>query len=392
MSHCPSCGRESPPSYQFCLSCGTKLSRADGQTPAAAEALPESIHCQHCGTRNDPGMHYCSHCGRAIGLPTMAAPGSGPVPAAPPGHAAAAPPALATRLSTAGSTPQPRTRRPTPAPGTQGVVPEEPQRPCPHCGGQTPIGYRFCQRCGKPLADSGPAPRPAVQPADSGATARAARWGTLVCLNRDGSQGAEYPLTGESIDIGSESQIRFADPFLAPRHLRLERSGSRVSLTPLDRTNGVFVRAGDQIALEDGAVLLLGRELLRFELLEAAEREIRPAIQHGVRVFGSPVRDAWGRLLQLLPDACVRDVRHLVGAEIIIGREDGDLIFPDDEFLSRRHASLHWRDGTCHLQDLGSSNGSFLRVAGPTQLHDGAQLRFGDQMVRIDLTAAGAVP
>lgn len=382
MSHCTSCGRESPPSYQFCLNCGTRLrpeaASAAGLTPALSTPLPGELECQHCGTRNARGMHYCSHCGRAIGLPTLAA-GATPTPAG--NGLAAAPTPVA-----------PSPSGPALGPSPASAAAPEPERACPHCGGLTPIGYRFCQRCGKamPAPHAGPAPAAPQAPVagpDSGASARSSRWGTLVCLNRDGSQGAEYPLTGESVDIGAEATIRFADAFLAPRHLRLEHQSRSVTMTPLERANGVFVRIDEPVELGDSMLLLLGRELLRFDRLGDEERLVTPAVQHGVRIFGSPVREAWGRLSQLLPDACVRDVRYLVGAEVIIGREEGDVVFGDDEFLSRRHASLHWRDGRCVLQDLGSSNGSFIRAGGRTVLRHGAQLRFGDQMVRIDLAA-----
>jgi pSer/pThr/pTyr-binding forkhead associated (FHA) protein len=434
MPRCTSCGHDSPDHYQFCLNCGTKLARSTGHisgpTPGAGEALPiGSLVCQHCGTQNAAGMHYCSHCGRAIGLPTMAASGNGT-------PLASAPTPIAPRSDP--EPPRSRSPRPTPVPHFSsgdaidgsltipapaevagGPPPAAGQDDliCPHCSGKTPVGYRFCQRCGKPIAEPEPggittsagahgqvaeaaqrlrsqqaeqaAPPPGPPPSDSGAAIRSARWGTMVCLNRDGTQGAEHPLAGEYVDIGSEGQsgcqISFVDPFLAPRHLRLEREAGKVWLTALDRTNGVFLRIADQVALDDHAILLLGRELLRFDLLGPEERDVSAATQHGVRIFGSPVRDAWGRLSQILPNACVRDVRHLIGVEVIIGREEGDVVFADDEFLSRRHASLHWRDERCYLEDLGSSNGSFVRVTSRIQVVAGTQLRFGDQVVRIDL-------
>lgn len=465
MPRCTSCGHDSPDHYQFCLNCGTKLGQStqhavSHQTPGAAQALPAAgaLTCQHCGTQNDANMHYCSHCGRAIGLPTMAAPGNGagvPLASAPTPVAGGPEPPVA----------RSRPARPTPVPGPPQVVdggrtiqadagvvggppPAAPptgagaavdvDQTCPHCNGKTPLGFRFCQRCGKPIAEPGPggittsagahgqaaeaaqqlrqehahrasqpaarprpsqletrdpaAPLPSLPsppPSDSGAAIRSPRWGTMVCLNRDGTQGAEFPLAGEYVDIGTEGQIKFTDPFLAPRHLRLERESGKVYVSPLDRTNGVFRRIpqnpGDQVPLEHGSIILLGRELLRFDLLGRDERDVTAATQHGVRIFGSPVRDAWGRLSQILPNACVRDVRHLIGVEVIIGREEGDVVFADDEFLSRRHASLHWRDEKCYLQDLGSSNGSFVRVSARIRVEAGTQLRFGDQVVRIDL-------
>jgi pSer/pThr/pTyr-binding forkhead associated (FHA) protein len=105
-------------------------------------------------------------------------------------------------------------------------------------------------------------------------------------------------------------------------------------------------------------------------------------------MFGSPPRAPWGRLLQVLASGGLRDVRHLQGAEVVIGREDGDIVFRDDEFLSRRHAVMRWQGNHCVLEDLKSSNGTFVRVRGPQLLDSGDTLRMGDQMFRIELGGA----
>ena len=80
----------------------------------------------------------------------------------------------------------------------------------------------------------------------------------------------------------------------------------------------------------------------------------------------------------------MRDIRHLFTEEVIIGREEGDIIYNDDAFLSRRHASLSWRDGVCTLTDLDSSNGTFVRLTEDTMLQTGDQLRMGDQVFRFE--------
>ena len=62
-----------------------------------------------------------------------------------------------------------------------------------------------------------------------------------------------------------------------------------------------------------------------------------------------------------------------------------DMVFRDDEFLSRRHAVLRWQGTGCSVEDLKSSNGTFVRLRGPTALEHGDVLRMGDQMFRIEL-------
>jgi pSer/pThr/pTyr-binding forkhead associated (FHA) protein len=63
----------------------------------------------------------------------------------------------------------------------------------------------------------------------------------------------------------------------------------------------------------------------------------------------------------------------------VLGRESGDVVFPDDPFMSRRHAALRVSEGpatTFRLTDLGSSNGTFVNGARVTE----ATLRPGDEV------------
>ena len=78
-------------------------------------------------------------------------------------------------------------------------------------------------------------------------------------------------------------------------------------------------------------------------------------------------------------------MRHLVAEEIVLGREEGDIVFRDDAFMSRRHAAITWNGSRAQLTDLGSSNGTFVRIAGATALKHGDHVRMGDQLLRIEL-------
>lgn len=78
-----------------------------------------------------------------------------------------------------------------------------------------------------------------------------------------------------------------------------------------------------------------------------------------------------------------RGKRCLLGADHLIGREPHAALRFDDESVSWRHASLRWTGHAWELQDLGSTNGTFLngqQVAhgSRTLLRLGAELRFGN--------------
>jgi pSer/pThr/pTyr-binding forkhead associated (FHA) protein len=70
-----------------------------------------------------------------------------------------------------------------------------------------------------------------------------------------------------------------------------------------------------------------------------------------------------------------------IGEGAVLGRGDGAEIRLDDPFASSRHAQLVLQGGTVVLEDLGSTNGTYLNeelLAGPTPLHHGDRIRIGD--------------
>jgi len=68
-----------------------------------------------------------------------------------------------------------------------------------------------------------------------------------------------------------------------------------------------------------------------------------------------------------------------IAGELLIGRADADLTLDDAE-VSRRHAIVRQAAGRLQVEDLGSSNGTFVdgtRITAPTALDDGARLTIG---------------
>lgn len=73
--------------------------------------------------------------------------------------------------------------------------------------------------------------------------------------------------------------------------------------------------------------------------------------------------------------------------EILIGRmREADVSLPLDGHVSRRHALLRWQEGSLWVEDLGSTNGTFLgetRITAPVPLPPEADLRIGDTLLHI---------
>jgi hypothetical protein len=70
-----------------------------------------------------------------------------------------------------------------------------------------------------------------------------------------------------------------------------------------------------------------------------------------------------------------------VGEGAVLGRGDQAEIRLEDPFASSRHAKLTRQGGIVVLEDLGSTNGTYLNeelLSGPQPLHQGDRVRIGD--------------
>jgi pSer/pThr/pTyr-binding forkhead associated (FHA) protein len=67
----------------------------------------------------------------------------------------------------------------------------------------------------------------------------------------------------------------------------------------------------------------------------------------------------------------------------IVGR-NGQLVFPDDPYVSPRHANLFYRGGKLFVRDEGSLNGVFWRVRGTVDLAPGDLFLAGEQLFRVE--------
>jgi len=74
----------------------------------------------------------------------------------------------------------------------------------------------------------------------------------------------------------------------------------------------------------------------------------------------------------------------LEGDQIVIGRDSANGVAINDSEISRKHARLTFQGGKYVLDDLGSTNGTFVngqRLAGPVVLRSGDVVSLGEQIV-----------
>ncbi|HTN52821.1 MAG TPA: FHA domain-containing protein [Anaeromyxobacter sp.] len=312
--------------------------------------MAKPTQCGRCGRENDPSFAFCLDCGLALRPPT-------PAP---------------------------------PAPSAAAV--------CASCGEPLRAGFRFCGRCGAP-AGATPA-RPAIGPSGTGVHAALPprtpapppeppplphpRSGgvRLAAVRTDGLPGATHALEpGEAVCGRTEGAIRIADdPTVSPRHARFTLRHGALSVEDLGSASGTFVRIRDPRRLAPGAEVRVGRQLLR---LEPAARPRHPE-PDAVRAWGSADAGHRFRLVQLLEGGGTGEVFPLREGANQIGRESGEVTFPADRYVSARHARVEVTAEAITLADLGSSNGTFVRISGPVELSPGDQLLVGAQLFRIE--------
>ena len=74
-----------------------------------------------------------------------------------------------------------------------------------------------------------------------------------------------------------------------------------------------------------------------------------------------------------------------VGEQLIIGKDsDCEVVIADDSYASRRHARLRLEDNLIFLDDLGSSNGTLLKICRPVIIEPGDEIIIGSTVLRLE--------
>jgi hypothetical protein len=103
---------------------------------------------------------------------------------------------------------------------------------------------------------------------------------------------------------------------------------------------------------------------------------------------GSQARRAFLLVVQRSPSLGEGDEFPLNSAPLTVGRGgQNDLVLTGDDFASGRHARIELRGDGVWVQDLDSTNGTFVngsRVAGAQRLDQGDVLRVGETDLRVE--------
>ncbi len=190
-----------------------------------------------------------------------------------------------------------------------------------------------------------------------------------------------------TIEIGSQSVPLGAgldhlgvtgDPRVADLEGYMRVEGDKLIVEPAADASGVYRRLRGEEALEFGDVVLMGDVAAQFEAVPEA-----PPVESDKRVLGGSANTPCGRLVFLRRDGTPGPLHDLPAGKTIVGRTDGHLNFPNDSRLSRRHARFFASDKQVTIEDLGSRNGTYVRVRGKSVIDVGDALRVGSAGLQV---------
>lgn len=112
-----------------------------------------------------------------------------------------------------------------------------------------------------------------------------------------------------------------------------------------------------------------------------------PVKKHGKQTRRVAPRKGTGRLaLRILLPTELKGRTFPLTEELTLGRAAGCQVTIDDTYASQLHARVFQRDGTVYVEDLGSTNGTYLnrnKVSGPMVLQRGDKLQIGNTVLEL---------
>jgi pSer/pThr/pTyr-binding forkhead associated (FHA) protein len=128
------------------------------------------------------------------------------------------------------------------------------------------------------------------------------------------------------------------------------------------------------------------RAARRAEGQRPQQRQQPPRQQGGRRSGGGRGRNAPSKLV-VTEGSLTGTTVALQGQTITLGRAHDSTIVLDDDYASSRHARIYPdRDGQWIVEDLGSTNGTYLdrtRLTTPTPIQPGAPIRIGKTVIEL---------
>jgi pSer/pThr/pTyr-binding forkhead associated (FHA) protein len=146
--------------------------------------------------------------------------------------------------------------------------------------------------------------------------------------------------------------------------------------------NGVYVRIERQapVELRDTDIFRIGQEILRFDLYKPVTPE-----PDGTEKQGAQIEGLVGKISLVIGRDTYGNAFPIPVTGLFLGRERGDILFPEDGYVSGLHCQLSVEGGKVMLTDVGSSNGTYIRLRGERPVRNGDLLLIGQQLFRLTM-------
>jgi len=127
------------------------------------------------------------------------------------------------------------------------------------------------------------------------------------------------------------------------------------------------------------------------DLARRSEGGSTPSTRRAAKGGARPPRRARARertppKLKVIQPAELAGTVYPLGDELTVGRAAGCQITLDDTYASQLHARLFMRDEQLYVEDLGSTNGTYLnrrKVAAPMVVSHGDQIQIGSTVMEV---------
>lgn len=292
---------------------------------------------------------------------------------------------------------------------------------CGACDGYSAIGTATCSSCGASLALGDPAPPTSPRPPPGDAAPKAGP----PASGEAGLQANAPPASVEAIaDIAEPTLRLFAGDELKPRRpasgpgfaaappsaVRAvggesalsspgamdDRPGAGASNDQPSKISAHSSRAGGRARTEGSVEEQMDQAKnyvckscstpvpLGHKFCGRCGAAVPPEILHSRTQFFGQLQTPGKAKLILIRGEGVEGLSYQLNAEQHTVGRNGQLVLPDDQFVSPRHANLFYRGGKLVVRDEGSLNGVFWRVRGSVEVSVGDYILTGEQLFRID--------
>lgn len=222
----------------------------------------------------------------------------------------------------------------------------------------------------------------------------------LTLTVQNGSQaGQVFQLSAGSFTIGrtADNSVQLSDAAVSKRHARLTIQASGASIEDTGSSNGTFVngrRITAATPLKSGDMLQIGTTIqLKTELSGGAmaimdlDPTYKPAAGGAQALPVSP----FSLIMRQGPQP--GQAFSLAGNAMTIGRTANNPIHISEAAISKQHARITMQGNQLFIQDLGSSNGTFVngqRITGPVAFVPGDIIQVGTSVI-LEVQGPGGV-